>query len=98
MPMFGRTPTLRAYSRISPSSVYFSTTGMILRPILWASIAISMNSASLNPLQMIGVSLSVIAMTASSSGFEPASRPKLYGLPKSSTSSTTCRCWFTLIG
>ena len=30
------------------------------RPILWASIAISMNSASLNPLQMIGVSLSAM--------------------------------------
>jgi hypothetical protein len=28
-----------------------------VRPIFWASIAISMNSASLNPLQMIGVSL-----------------------------------------
>ena len=39
-----------------PSSVYFSTTGMIWRPIFWASIAISMNSASLKPLQMIGVS------------------------------------------
>jgi hypothetical protein len=30
---------------------------MTFRPIFWASIAISMNSASLNPLQMIGVSL-----------------------------------------
>ena len=57
MPMFGRTPTFSAYSRISSSSVYFSTTGMIWRPIFWASIAISMNSASLKPLQMIGVSL-----------------------------------------
>ena len=35
----------------------FSTTGMTLRPIFWASMAISMNSASLKPLQMIGVSL-----------------------------------------
>ena len=57
MPIFGRTPTFSAYLRISSSSVYFSTTGMILRPIFWASIAISMNSASLKPLQMIGVSL-----------------------------------------
>ena len=37
--------------------MYFSTTGMMLRPIFWASIAISMYSASLKPLQMIGVSL-----------------------------------------
>ena len=57
MPICGRTPTFLAYCRISPSSVYFSTTGMTLRPIFWASIAISMNSASLKPLQMIGVSL-----------------------------------------
>ena len=71
MPICGRTPTFRAYSRISPSSVYFSTTGMICRPIFWASIAISMNSASLKPLQMIGVSLSAIAITASSSGLQP---------------------------
>ena len=48
---------MAAYSRISASSVYFSTTGMMLRPIFWASIAISMNSASLKPLQMIGVSI-----------------------------------------
>ena len=40
--------------------MYFSTTGMMLRPIFWASIAISMNSASLKPLQMIGVSLSAM--------------------------------------
>ena len=44
-----------------------------------------MNSSSLNPLQMIGVSPPlVIARTASSSGFDPASRPNLNGLPKSS--------------
>ena len=42
-----------------------------------------MNSASLKPLQMIGVSLSASAATASSSGFEPASRPKLNGRPNS---------------
>ena len=42
-----------------------------------ASITISMYSSSLKPLQMIGVSLSAIASTASSSGFEPASRPNL---------------------
>ena len=41
--------------------MYFSTTGMMLRPIFWASIAISMNSSSLKPLQMIGVSLSASA-------------------------------------
>jgi hypothetical protein len=57
MPICGRTPTRSAYFRISASSVYFSTTGMTWRPIFCASIAISMNSASLNPLQMIGVSL-----------------------------------------
>ncbi len=96
--MFGRTPTLRAYSRIRPNSVYFSTTGMIRRPIFWASIAISMNSASLNPLQMIGVSLVAMATTASNSGLDPASRPNSYGRPNSITSSTTCRCWFTLTG
>ena len=76
----------------------FSTTGMICRPIFLACIAISMYSSSLKPLQMIGVSLSAIAITASSSGFEPASRPNWYGLPYSNTSSTTWRCWFTLIG
>ena len=42
-----------------------------------------MNSASLKPLQMIGVSLSAIAMTASNSGLLPASRPNLNGRPKS---------------
>ena len=42
---------------------------------LLASITISMYSSSLKPLQMIGVSLSAMAITASSSGFEPASRP-----------------------
>ena len=68
------------------------------RPIFWASIAISMNSASLKPLQMIGVSFDVIAITARSSGLDPASRPKSYGRPKSRTSSTTWRCWFTLMG
>ena len=45
-------------------------------PDLWPSMAVSMYSASLKPLQMIGVVLSAIATTASSSGFEPASRPK----------------------
>ena len=55
--------------------MYFSTTGMICRPIFWASIAISMNSASLKPLQMIGVSLPAMATTASSSGLLPASSP-----------------------
>ena len=98
MPMFGRTPTFSAYSSTSSSSVYFSTTGMIWRPIFCASIAISMNSKSLKPLQMIGVSLVAIADTASSSGLLPASRPKPYCAPKFSTSSTTWRCWFTLIG
>ena len=87
-----------ACSRIKSSSVYFSTTGMMFRPIFCASIASSMNSASLNPLQMMGVSLSAIATTAINSGFEPASSPNLNGLPKLKTSSTTCRCWFTLIG
>ncbi len=56
--------------------MYFSTTGMIRRPIFWASIAISMNSASLKPLQMIGVSFSASATTGSSSGLLPASSPK----------------------
>ena len=60
MPICGRTPSFSAASRISPSSVYFSTTGMMLRPILSASIAVSMNSASLKPLQMMGVSLSAM--------------------------------------
>ena len=57
----------------------FSTTGMICRPIFLACIAISMYSSSLKPLQMIGVSLSASAITASSSGFEPASSPKWIG-------------------
>ncbi len=91
-PICGRTPTFLAYSSTRPSSVYFSTTGMILRPIFNASIAISMNSASLKPLQMIGVSLVVMATTASNSGLEPASSPNPYSRPKSSTSSTTWRC------
>ena len=71
---------------------------MMWRPIFCASMAISMYSSSLKPLQMMGVSLSASAITAISSGFEPASRPNLYGLPNSSTSSTTWRCWFTLMG
>ena len=72
---------------------------MICLPILRASIAILMNSSSLKPLQMIGVSMPLVrASTASSSGLEPASRPKWNGLPKSRISSTTCRCWLTLIG
>ncbi len=37
---------------------------MIFRPIFCASMASSMNSASLKPLQMIGVSLSAIETTA----------------------------------
>ena len=78
--------------------MYFSTTGMMLRPIFWASITVSMYSASLKPLHMIGVSFDAIATTARSSGLLPASRPNWYGAPKFSTSSTTCRCWFTLIG
>ena len=57
-----------------------------------ANIAVSIYSASLKPLQMIGVSFEAIATTASSSGLLPASRPNLYGLPKCKTSSTTCRC------
>ena len=49
-------------------------------------------------LRRVEGAFSVIAMTASSSGFEPASRPNSYGLPNCSTSSTTWRCWLTLIG
>jgi len=75
-PIRGRTPIFSAYSRISCSSENRSTTGMMCRPIFWASIAVSMNSASLKPLQMIGVSLSASAITASSSGLLPASSPK----------------------
>ena len=44
------------YLTISSSSVNFSTTGMMFLPILRASITILMNSSSLKPLQMIGVS------------------------------------------
>ena len=50
------------------------------------------NKIHLSPLQMISVSLCAWAMTARSSGFEPASRPNPYSRPKSSTSSTTWRC------
>ena len=52
-----------------------------MRPTFWASIAISMNSASLKPLQTIGVSFDASAATAISSGLEPASRPNPNGLP-----------------
>ena len=38
------------------------------------------------------------AMTACSSGLEPASRPKLNFLPWLMTSSTTGRIWLTLMG
>ena len=55
---------------------------MMRRPIFCASMAISMNSASLKPLQMIGVSLSASATTASSSGLEPASRPNPIRTPE----------------
>jgi hypothetical protein len=98
-PMTGRTFNSWLYRTIVSSSVNFSTTGMICFPILRASIVILMNSSSLKPLQMIGVSKSLVsASTASSSGLEPASTPKWNGLPKSRISSTTCRDWFTLIG
>ena len=49
---------------------------MMCRPTFCASIAISMYSSSLKPLQMIGVSLVAMAITAISSGFEPTSSPK----------------------
>jgi hypothetical protein len=62
-----------------------------LRSTFWASIAISMNSASLNPLQMIGVSTSVIATTANNSGLLPASNPKPNGRLYSRLFSTTWR-------
>ncbi len=75
--MDGFTPTCSACFMISSSSVNFSTTGVIRRPIFFASMTISMYSSSLKPLQMIGVSLSAMARTASSSGLDPASKPKL---------------------
>ncbi len=96
--MRGRTPTRCACDATRSSSVYFSTTVVICRPIFVASMTISMYSSSLKPLQMIGVSLSATARTASSSGFEPASSPNPYGRPNWKISSTTWRCWFTLIG
>ena len=71
---------------------------MMCRPIFWAIMTVSMNSASLKPLQMIGVSSSARAMTASSSGLLPTSRPKPSGEPYWRISSTTRRCWFTLTG
>jgi len=49
-----RTPTRALYFRIRCSSVYFSTTGMIMRPAFCASMAISIYSSSLKPLQMMG--------------------------------------------
>ena len=89
----------RAYFRISSSSVYFSTTGMICRPIFWASIAISMNSSSLKPLQMIGVSLSAMRHHRQQLGLAAGLEAEADTAGRSSrTSSTTCRCWFTLIG
>jgi hypothetical protein len=65
----GARPRARLYFRSGASSVYFSTTGMICGPIFCASMAISMYSSSLKPLQMIGVSLSASAITASSSAW-----------------------------
>ena len=71
------------YFTISSSSVNFSTTGMMFLPIFLASTTILMNSSSLKPLQMMGVSPVplVSASTASSSGLLPASSPKPYCLP-----------------
>ena len=77
--MSGRTPDRSACCMIRSSSVYFSTTGMILPADLLGEHRHSMYSSSLKPLQMIGVSLSAIAITASSSGFDPASRPNPIG-------------------
>ena len=75
--MAGRTFRSSAWRRINSSSVNFSTTGMIGLPILRANMAMRMNSSSLKPLQMIGVSMPLVsASTASNSGLEPASRPK----------------------
>ena len=98
IPIVGRTPTFCAYSRMRPSSLYFSTTGRTVRPTFWVSIAISMNSASLKPLQTMGESFDAIAATAISSGLDPASRPNPNGRPYLRISSTTRRCWLTLIG
>ena len=76
-PMLGLTLCCLAYLTISSSSLNFSTTGMMFFPIFVARMTASMNSSSLNPLQMIGVwSSSTSAITASSSGLLPASRPK----------------------
>ena len=60
--------------------MYFSTTGMILRPIFWASMAISMYSSSLKPLQMMGVSLSARAMTAMQLGLGAGFQAEAEGL------------------
>src|SRR6516162_1253284 len=54
------------------SSVNFSTTGMMFLPIFRARTVILMNSSSLKPLQMIGVSSPLVrARTASNSGSKP---------------------------
>ncbi len=45
-----------------------------------------------------GSRASSIASTASSSGLDPASSPKENGPPYCTISSTTWRCWFTLMG
>ena len=99
MPRLGRTPSFSAVRAMTDSSGSFSTTRNTRFPIFCASKASSMYDWSLWPLQMMRLSLSIfVAITACNSGFEPASRPRLYFFPWLMISSTTGRIWFTFIG
>ncbi len=82
MPMFGLIFSRLAMSAISRSSFSFSTTIYIRLPIFWASRASSMYFWSLYPLHIMSAfSAMLVASTACSSGFEPASSPMSNRLP-----------------
>ena len=76
IPTTGRTPTRWETSASSLNSENFSMTMIGFRPSFCAMSAVSMNSESLYPLQMMSASgSSISARTMRSSGLEPASRP-----------------------
>ena len=97
--MCGRMPSSDDVLMTRSSSWKRSITMIGVRPSRCARSAVSTYARSLYPLQMMsapGVSSSASAIR--SSGLLPASRPMPCSAPKRTISSTTRRCWLTLIG
>jgi hypothetical protein len=102
---FARRPTTGLMFR--SRETWISSTSSVKRSITitgwWprrvASSAVSRKTRSLYPLQISNASgLSISASTASNSGLLPTSSPSPNWRPARSSTSTTCRCWLTLIG